>query len=268
MKNLIFVLLTFFAISFVANPLYASSNENVVQTQKVVKTNQHIVKSISGMFKNFYRTTGIYAFLNPKEGAKNALGEPLSKFAQSWGRVIMIFITFLLFYLAIAKGFEPLLLLPIAFGGLLANIPLADIIGHGGFIGTLFDAGIKNEMFPLIIFMGVGAMTDFGPLIANPKTALLGAAAQFGIFGSLVGAVALSQYTPLFDFTLKQASAISIIGGADGPTSIFVASRLSPDLMGAIAVAAYSYMALVPIIQPPIMRLFTTEKERKIKMVQ
>ncbi len=268
MKNLIFVFLTFFAISFLANPLYASSSENSVQTHKVVQDNQHEVKSISAMFSNFYKTTGIYAFLNPRDGATNALGEPLSKFAQSWGRIIMIFITFLLFYLAIAKGFEPLLLLPIAFGGLLANIPLADIIGHHGFIGTLFDAGIKNELFPLIIFMGVGAMTDFGPLIANPKTALLGAAAQFGIFGSLVGAVALSQYTPLFDFTLKQASAISIIGGADGPTSIFVASKLSPDLMGAIAVAAYSYMALVPIIQPPIMRLFTTKEERKIKMVQ
>ncbi len=268
MKNLIFIFLTFFAISFMANPLYASSSENSVQTYKVAQPKVHVAKSISKMFSNFYKTTGIYAFLNPRDGATNALGEPLSKFAQGWGRVIMILITFLLFYLAIAKNFEPLLLLPIAFGGLLANIPLANIIGHEGFIGTLFDAGIKNELFPLIIFMGVGAMTDFGPLIANPKTALLGAAAQFGIFGSLVGAVALSQYTPLFHFTLKQASAISIIGGADGPTSIFVASKLSPDLMGAIAVAAYSYMALVPIIQPPIMRLFTTEEERKIKMVQ
>jgi len=269
MKNLIFIFLAFFAISFLANPLYASSSEtNTVSTQKIVKVDQQEVKSISQMFRNFYKTTGIYAFLNPRDGATNALGEPLSKFAQSWGRVIMILITFLLFYLAIAKGFEPLLLLPIAFGGLLANIPLADIIGHGGFIGTLFDAGIKNELFPLLIFMGVGAMTDFGPLIANPKTALLGAAAQFGIFGSLVGAVALSQYTPFFDFTLKQASSISIIGGADGPTSIFVASKLSPELMGAIAVAAYSYMALVPIIQPPIMNLFTTKEERKIKMKQ
>ncbi|MCF6172887.1 MAG: sodium ion-translocating decarboxylase subunit beta, partial [Campylobacteraceae bacterium] len=233
MKNLIFVLLTFFAISFVANPLYASSGENSVQTQKVVKTNEHVAKSISEMFSNFYKTTGIYAFLNPKDGVKNALGEPISKFAQSWGRVIMILIAFLLFYLAIAKGFEPLLLLPIAFGGLLSNIPLANIIGHDGFIGVLFDAGIRSELFPLIIFMGVGAMTDFGPLLANPRTALLGAAAQFGIFGSLIGAVALSQYTDLFNFTLQEASAISIIGGADGPTSIFVASRLAPDLMGA-----------------------------------
>jgi oxaloacetate decarboxylase beta subunit len=249
-----------------------SAAENSAKAQENVKK-EHYSKeyksvSIGQLFKNFYKTTGIYAFLNPKEGATNALGEPLSKFAQSWGRIIMILITFLLFYLAIAKGFEPLLLLPIAFGGLLANIPLANIIGHEGFIGTLFDAGIKNELFPLIIFMGVGALTDFGPLLANPKTALLGAAAQFGIFGSLLGALLLSQYTPFFDFTLKDASAISIIGGADGPTSIFVASKLSPDLMGAIAVAAYSYMALVPIIQPPIMRLFTTKEERKIKMKQ
>jgi len=123
--------------------------------------------------KNFYRLPGIYTFLNPKEGAKNALGEPLSKFAQSWGRVILISITFLLFYLAIAKEFEPLLLLPIAFGGLLANIPLANVIGDEGFIGVLFESGIKNELFPLIIFMGVGAMTDFGPLLANPRTAPL-----------------------------------------------------------------------------------------------
>ncbi len=269
MKNLMFIVLTLFAVSFLAKPLYASSSATETMVEKKVESKSvHEVKSIGEMFKNFYKTTGIYAFLHPKDGATNALGEPLSKFAQSWGRIIMISITFLLFYLAIAKGFEPLLLLPIAFGGLLANIPLANIIGHEGFIGVLFESGIKNELFPLIIFMGVGAMTDFGPLLANPRMALLGAAAQFGIFGSLVGALALSEYTSWFSFTLKDASAISIIGGADGPTSIFVASKLAPDLMGAIAVAAYSYMALVPIIQPPIMRLFTTPEERKIKMKQ
>ena len=225
-------------------------------------------KSIGELIGSFYETTGIYAFLNPKEGVKNALGDELSIFEQTGGRVIMILITLLLFYLAIAKGFEPLLLIPIAFGGLLANIPLANIIGDGGFIGELVKAGIHNELFPILIFMGVGAMTDFGPLLANPKTALLGAAAQFGIFGTLVGALALSQYTDIFSFTLQQASAISIIGGADGPTSIFIANKLAPDLMGAIAVAAYSYMALVPIIQPPIMRALTTEKERKMRMSQ
>lgn len=267
MKKFIILLLAVFALNFVAKPLYASQTEQTIQTEKK-QSYQHETKGIGQMFSNFYKTTGIYAFLHPYEGAKNALGEPLSIFAQGWGRVIMIFITFLLFYLAIAKEFEPLLLLPIAFGGLLANIPIANLIGHEGFIGVLFDAGISNELFPLIIFMGVGAMTDFGPLLANPKTALLGAAAQFGIFGSLLGALVLSQYTPWFDFSLQDAAAISIIGGADGPTSIFVASRLAPDLMGAIAVAAYSYMALVPIIQPPIMRLFTTKKERAIKMEQ
>jgi oxaloacetate decarboxylase beta subunit len=264
MNKIIFLLLSVCAFSLLQANTEVHTTTNT--THKVQE--QHEVKSISEMFGNFYKTTGIYAFLNPKDGVKNALGEPMSKFAQSWGRVIMILITFVLFYLAIAKGFEPLLLLPIAFGGLLSNIPLANIIGHEGFIGVLFDAGIHSELFPLLIFMGVGAMTDFGPLLANPRTALLGAAAQFGIFGSLIGAVALSQYTDIFNFTLQEASAISIIGGADGPTSIFVASRLAPELMGAIAVAAYSYMALVPVIQPPIMRALTTDKERKIKMKQ
>jgi len=168
--------------------------------------------------------------------------------------------------LAIVKGFEPLLLLPIAFGGLLANIPVANMTGPDGMLGIIYDMGIKNEFFPLLIFMGVGAMTDFGPLLANPKTAILGGAAQFGIFGSLVGAAMLSQ-SGFVHYTLEQCSAISIIGGADGPTSIFIASALAPEMLGAIAVAAYSYMALVPVIQPPIMKALTTEEERKIKMV-
>ena len=243
-----------------------SLNANNVETQNQVQvTQEQHDKSISELVSGFYKQTGIYAFLNPKEGAKNALGEDVSKFHQSFGRIIMILISLVLFYLAIKKGFEPLLLLPIAFGGLLANIPLANIIGDGGFIGELYKAGIENELFPIIIFMGVGAMTDFGPLLANPKTALLGAAAQFGIFGTLVGAAALTHFG-VFDFSLKDAAAISIIGGADGPTSIFIASKLAPDLLGAIAVAAYSYMALVPLIQPPIMKALTSEEERKIKM--
>jgi len=161
---------------------------------------------------------------------------------------------------------EPLLLLPIGFGGLLANIPVAGIAGPDGFLGIIYEMGLSNQLFPILIFMGVGAMTDFGPLLSNPKTALLGAAAQFGIFGTLVGAVALSQYTTIFDFSLQQASAISIIGGADGPTSIFIASALAPELLGAIAVASYSYMAMVPLIQPPIMKALTNDEERKIKM--
>jgi oxaloacetate decarboxylase beta subunit len=184
------------------------------------------------------------------------------------GQVIMIIVSLVLLFLAIKKGFEPLLLIPIGFGGILANIPVAEIAGPHGFQGLIYEVGIHSGVFPLLIFIGVGAMTDFGPLIANPKTALLGGAAQLGIFGTLLGALVLSKYVPGLDFTMKDAASIGIIGGADGPTAIFLTSRLSPDLLGAIAVAAYSYMALVPIIQPPIMRLLTTEKERKIEMVQ
>jgi oxaloacetate decarboxylase beta subunit len=196
-------------------------------------------------------------------------------FPNGVGQIVMIFIGLLLIYLAIAKGFEPLLLLPIGFGGILANIPVigmahvAEIVGQpDGFLNIIYSMGIENGLFPLFIFMGVGAMTDFGPLIANPKTALLGAAAQFGIFTTLLGALWLSSMTDLLNYNLHDAAAIGIIGGADGPTSIFVASRLSPGLLGAIAVAAYSYMALVPIIQPPIMNLLTTKAERMIKMEQ
>ena len=184
------------------------------------------------------------------------------------GQAAMMPICMILLYLGIKRGFEPLLLIPIGFGGLLANIPVADIAGPDGFLGIIYDAGISNGLFPLLIFLGVGAMTDFGPLLAHPKTALLGAAAQFGIFTTLIGALALSERLDFIDFDLGDAAAIGIIGGADGPTAIFLAGKLAPDLLGAIAIAAYSYMALVPIIQPPIMRLLTTEAERQIKMVQ
>ncbi len=183
------------------------------------------------------------------------------------GQAVMIAICMLLLYLAIKKNFEPLLLVPIGFGGVLANIPGAGLAELGGILHVFYSVGIESGAFPLIIFMGVGAMTDFGPLLANPKTLFLGAAAQFGIFATLLGAVLLSTLG-VFDFSLADAAAIGIIGGADGPTSIYVASKLAPDLLGAIAVASYSYMALVPLIQPPIMRMFTTEAERKIKMVQ
>ena len=178
----------------------------------------------------------------------------------------MMLVGFVLLFLAINKGFEPLLLLPIGFGAILSNIPVADMAHEGGLLYYLYF-GIKLGIFPLLIFMGVGAMTDFGPMIANPKTLLLGAAAQFGIFASLLGALALNM-VPGLEFSLKDAAAIGIIGGADGPTAIYVASKLAPDLLGAIAVAAYSYMALVPLIQPPIMRALTTEDERKIEMQQ
>lgn len=200
-----------------------------------------------------------------------------------WQNIIMIFLGLILVYLAIAKGFEPLLLIPIGMGGILANIPVANIaslpvvesingmvitLNNGGFLGQIYSFGIESGLFPLFIFMGVGAMTDFGPLIANPKTALLGAAAQLGIFATLLGAILLSKYVPVITFTLKEAASIGIIGGADGPTAIFLASKLAPQLLGAIAVAAYSYMALVPIIQPPIMKFLTTKEERKITMKQ
>ncbi|WP_425355937.1 sodium ion-translocating decarboxylase subunit beta [Psychromonas arctica] len=184
-----------------------------------------------------------------------------------WPELVMMAVGGLLLYLAIVRKFEPLLLLPIGFGAILANIPNAGFNDEGGMLYYIYHIGIETGIFPLIIFMGVGALTDFGALIANPKTLFLGAAAQFGIFATLFGAILLNL-VPGFEFTLADASAIAIIGGADGPTAIFLASKLAPDLLGAIAVAAYSYMALVPIIQPPIMRALTTQAEREIKMEQ
>ncbi len=185
----------------------------------------------------------------------------------TWGQALMMLVGGVLIYLAIAKRFEPLLLVPIGFGAILSNIPIAGIGGPDGLIGMIYQVGVETGVFPLLIFMGVGALTDFGPLIAMPSTLLLGAAAQFGIFATLIGALALN-FLPGFDFSLPDAAAIAIIGGADGPTAIFLASRLSPELLGAIAVAAYSYMALVPIIQPPIMKALTTRKERAVVMQQ
>ena len=196
-----------------------------------------------------------------------------------FGTAAMMTVGLVLLYLAIRRGFEPLLLVPIGIGTLLVNLPGAgfdaapvyDAQGHlaspGGLLYYIYAAGIATGLFPLIIFMGVGAMTDFGPMLANPKTLLLGAAAQVGIFATLIGAVAMGQFGWL-DFSLRDAASIGIIGGADGPTAIFVTSILSPELLGAVAVAAYSYMALVPIIQPPIMRLLTTADERRIVMQQ
>ena len=209
--------------------------------------------------QNLWNSTGVMNFVQPADPNITNIVEQFMHMHGSW---IMILICLFLLWLGIKKQYEPLLLVPIAFGGLLSNIPVADIAGPNGFLGIIYEAGIHKGIFPLIIFMGVGAMTDFGPLIANPKTLLLGGAAQFGIFGALLMALVC------FGFTLPQAGAIGIIGGADGPTSIFVTSKLAPELLGAIAVAAYSYMALVPVIQPPIMKLLTTEKQRKIQMTQ
>lgn len=210
------------------------------------------VKSASESAKIIWESTGLSAFAT----------------AEGFKMLIMICVSLLLIYLAIVKEFEPLLLLPIGMGGLLSNIPNAGIAEPGGFLHVIYTAGIETGLFPLLIFMGVGAMTDFGPLIANPRMALLGGAAQFGIFFALIGALVLSQFIPFIQFDLKDAASIGIIGGADGPTAIFLTSRLSPDLLGSIAVAAYSYMALVPIIQPPIMKALTTESERNIVMRQ
>ncbi len=215
---------------------------------------------IGSAFNQLWQSTGLYGFMGMVEGF-------------GVGNLVMILVGFILLYLAIKKGFEPLLLVPIGFGCILSNIPMGFIAsvdpatGAAGFIKLLFDMGIDTGLFPILIFMGVGAMTDFGPLIANPKTLLLGAAAQAGIFVALLGALALS-FIPGINFDLYAAASIGIIGGADGPTAIYVTSRLAPDLLGPIAVAAYSYMALVPIIQPPIMRALTTKEERKIKMQQ
>lgn len=178
--------------------------------------------------------------------------------ALTWQSVTMISVGVLLLYLGIARQYEPLLLVPIGFGAVLVNIPLANLTDPGGLL-SFFYFGIEWGIFPPLIFLGVGAMTDFGPLLAKPYTFLLGAAAQFGIFGTLIGA-------RLLGFSFPQASSIAIIGGADGPTAIYLTSQLAPELLGPIAVAAYSYMALVPVIQPPIIRLFTTAEQRKIVM--
>ena len=176
------------------------------------------------------------------------------------GNIIMLVVGCVLLYLAIGKGFEPLLLVPIAFGCVLVNLPLSGIMEHGGFLKYV-SFGTEHEIYPVIIFMGIGALTDFGPLLANPITFLLGAAAQLGVFIAVVGAMALG-------FTIQEAAAIGIIGGADGPTAIYLTMKLAPHLLGAVAVAAYSYMSLVPLIQPPMIRLCTTRKDRGIKMAQ
>ncbi len=208
--------------------------------------------SVAKGFAELYQGSGFKGFMN----------------VGGWKNLVMIGIGFLLLYLGIEKEFEPLILVPMAFGAILSNIPFAGFMEAQGILRYVYDIGVKTGVFPLLIFMGIGAMTDFGPLIANPKTLLLGAAAQFGIFFALLGALLLPAI-PAIGFTgfdLASAGSIGIIGGADGPTSIFVTAKLKPDLLGPIAVAAYSYMALVPIIQPPIMRFFTSKEERMIKM--
>ncbi len=230
--------------------------------------------SVSRFIQNIGKSTGIYQILNQKRVAPSKSGfKPELKespeidwgTAPGWQSLIMIAVGFLIVYLAVGKGFEPLLLIPIGFGTILVNIVGAKM-GElpDGMLAIIYHAGVGNEFFPMLIFMGIGAMTDFGPLIANPKTAILGGAAQFGVFFTLFGVAVMNLFG--LNYNIMQACAIGIIGGADGPTSIYVSGKLAPELMGVIAVAAYSYMALVPMIQPPIMKLLTTKKERLIKM--
>ena len=240
--------------------------------------------SAKSFFSNLWHTTGIYKMIHTETAeeiaareSKEAQAEALkakgettfSASAPGWQYLLMIAIGFLIVYLGAGRGFEPLLLIPIGFGTILVNIPGAGM-GNApdGMLNIIYNAGVGNEFFPMLIFMGIGAMTDFGPLIANPKMALLGGAAQFGVFFTLFGVSLLNLAPGVFDYNILQSAAIAIIGGADGPTSIYVSAKLAPELMAVIAVAAYSYMALVPMIQPPIMKALTTKKEREIRMEQ
>ncbi len=224
-------------------------------------------KTVGGMGKTLPDLNHLVGELYQTTGIATLIANNKKDWTDGLGRVLMTLVGLLVLYLGIAKGFEPLLLVPIGFGALLTNIPLAGISEPGGILYYIYHVGILTGVFPLLIFMGVGAMTDFGPMIANPKTILLGASAQLGIFATLLGALALNA-VPGINFSLRDAASIGIIGGADGPTAIFLSSQLSPRLLGSIAVAAYSYMALVPIIQPPIMKLLTTDAEKRIQMVQ
>ncbi len=232
----------------------------------IIKGSENIPRiSLKTFAVNIAKTTGIYAFISEVKEMKTPAGDAITIFG--WQELLMIVVGFVIVYLGAAKNFEPLLLLPIGFGTIFVNIPFGGMGEGHGMLNIIYEAGVGNEFFPLLIFMGIGALTDFGPLIANPKTALLGAAAQFGVFGTLFGITAFN-FVPGFDFTMKEACAVAIIGGADGPTTIYIAAKLAPHLLATVAVAAYSYMALVPIIQPPIMRALTTKHERLIKMKQ
>lgn len=224
--------------------------------------------SIGEFLGNTVENTGVNAIVNGSEEVPDLIDPAVTTTVPGWQRLVMMAIGFLIIYLGAAKGFEPLLLIPIGFGTVFVNIPGAGMYNeHSGMLRIIYEAGVGNEFFPMLIFMGIGAMTDFGPLIANPKMALLGGAAQLGVFATLFG-VAVLNLIPGISYNMFEASAIAIIGGADGPTSIYLAGKLAPHMMAVIAVAAYSYMALVPMIQPPIMKALTTKKERMYKMKQ
>ena len=273
--------ISFGSIAFADNGAEVASFRTM--NTAIVKGSEKVPSiSVGEFIKNIGKNTGIYKMIHTEtpeeieaaEAEKAAIAsqeaeDPFSGVIVSgWQKLLMLAIGFLIVYLGAAKGFEPLLLIPIGLGTILVNIPGA---GMGdaphGMLHILYSAGVGNEFFPMLIFMGIGAMTDFGPLIANPKMALLGGAAQLGIFATLFG-VALMNLIPGVDYNMLQACAIAIIGGADGPTSIYVSGKLAPEMMAVIAVAAYSYMALVPMIQPPIMKMLTTRKERLIRMKQ
>ena len=281
-----FLLLVSLVLSF-GDKVFADNGEEVASFRNagsaIVKGSENVPRiSVSQFLKNVGKNTGIYKMIHTeteeevKAEEEEALlaekamkADPFAgKIVPGWQKFVMLAIGFLIVYLGAAKGFEPLLLIPIGFGTILVNIPGAGM-GNApdGMLHIIYSAGVGNEFFPMLIFMGIGAMTDFGPLIANPKMALLGGAAQLGVFATLFG-VALMNFIPGVDYTMLQAAAIAIIGGADGPTSIYVSAKLAPEMMAVIAVAAYSYMALVPMIQPPIMKALTTKKERAIKMKQ
>ena len=263
MKRFIKILCLTFALALPTNQLWAAEQQSATANEKEDIVMSEKIINVGETLTDFAESSGIGKMLNTENEG-------------DWRNIVMIAIACLLLYLAIVKQFEPLLLLPIAFGMLLSNIPGAnmfheslfagghvhwgDFYANAGLLDYLY-LGVKLGIYPCLIFIGIGAMTDFGPLIANPKSLLLGAAAQLGIFITFIGALALG-------FTGPEAGSIGIIGGADGPTAIFLTSKLAPHLLGPIAVAAYSYMALVPVIQPPIMKALTTEKERLIRMSQ
>lgn len=275
--NAMMIILGIAMVISVCSTVFAANDSGEVASFRTMGTaiikgseNVPFIDPVS-FIQNIWENTGINQIINgeipaPEHVAAEDLFAGIT--APGWQKLLMIAVGFLIVYLGAFRGFEPLLLIPIGFGTILVNVPGAGMFNEGtGMLRIIYDAGVGNEFFPMLIFMGIGAMTDFGPLIANPKMALLGGAAQLGVFFTLFG-VALMNLIPGIDYNMLQASAIAIIGGADGPTSIYVSGKLAPEMMAVIAVAAYSYMALVPMIQPPIMKLLTTEKERKIKMNQ
>lgn len=274
-KKIFGITLAILAVAFVysvAGSVFAAGDDALVPSlfnlDVPIKGSENVPRiSFVDFIRNIAETTGLNSIINKAEQVPDLVDPTQVTSVPGWQRLVMILIGFLIIYLGAGMGFEPLLLIPIGFGTVFVNIPGGGMYSEHGMLRIIYDAGVGNEFFPMLIFMGIGAMTDFGPLIANPKMAILGGAAQLGVFCTLFG-VAVMNLLPGVQYNLFEACAIAIIGGADGPTSIYVASKLAPHMMAVIAVAAYSYMALVPMIQPPIMKLLTTEKERKIKMKQ